>query len=67
MLKSGAPARDARPVDPADRGRVYTVHLRGETVSVIRGRITHVATGDSAFFDSGDELVSLLQRVGRGT
>lgn len=67
VSKSGFPARDERPVDPADRARVFTVHLRNDAVSALRGRITHLATGDSAYFDSGDELVLILQRAGRST
>ena len=67
MSKSSAPPRDAHPVDPADRARVYTVHLRDDAAPALRGRLTHVASGDSAFFDSGDELVTMLQRVGRST
>ena len=66
MSKSGSPARDERPVDPADRARVFTVHLRDDAVSGLRGRITHLATGDSSYFDSGDEPVLILQRAGRG-
>jgi hypothetical protein len=66
MSKPSAPARDTGPVDPADRGRVFTVTLRDDPTSGVRGRLTHVASGDSAYFDSGDELVTMLQRVGRG-
>ena len=65
MTKASAPARDTGPVDPADRARVFTVTLRDDPATGVRGRLTHVASGDSAFFDSGDELVTMLQRVGR--
>jgi len=75
MSRSATRARDAGPVDPADRARVFTVHLReagtaGRTHDVsaagLRGRVTHVASGDSAHFDSGDELVAILVRVHHG-
>jgi len=54
---------DSGPIDPADRTRLFTVQLRD--AALIRGRLTHVASGDTAHFDSGDELVLLLTRVGR--
>ncbi len=78
MSRTATPARDAGPVDPADRARVFTVHLReagtvdiaGDTRDVsaaaLRGRVTHVASGDSCYFDSDDELVAILRRVHRG-
>lgn len=66
MSKSAPPAGDAAPVDPADRGRVFTVTLRVVAGGTLRGRVTHVASGDSAYFDSGDELVAALHQVGRG-
>jgi hypothetical protein len=65
MSKSSAPARDTGPVDPADRGHVFTLTLRDNPAGGLRGRLTHVASGDSAYFDSGDELVTMLQRLGR--
>lgn len=55
---------DPGPIDPADRARLFTVQLRNDAASVC-GRLTHVATGETAHFDSGDELVTLLARVGR--
>lgn len=55
---------DPGPIDPADRARLFTVQLRDDAASV-RGRLTHVATGETAHFDTGDELVTLLTRVGR--
>jgi len=56
-------APDPGPIDPADRARLFTVQLRD--AAPIRGRLTHVASGETAHFDSGDELVMLLTRVGR--
>lgn len=55
---------DPGPIDPADRARLFTVQLR-DTPTGVRGRLTHVATGETAHFDSGDELVTLLAQVGR--
>lgn len=55
---------DIRPIDPAERTRLFTVQLRDD-VGALRGRLTHVASGESAHFDSGDELVTLITRVGR--
>ena len=54
----------AGPIDPADRARLYTVQLRdgGQPLS---GRLTHVASGEAAHFDSAEELAALLLRVGR--
>ena len=54
----------AGPVDPADRARLYTLQLRDDHAG-LRGRLTHVATGETAHFDSGDELVTLLASIGR--
>lgn len=54
----------AGPIDPADRARLYTLQLRDGS-EVLRGRLTHVASGETAHFDSGDELVTLLASVGR--
>jgi len=51
------------PIDAADRTRLFTVQLRDE--AGLRGRLTHVGSGESAHFDSGEELVALLLRVGR--
>lgn len=65
MSKSDMPGRDATPVDPSDRGRLFTITLRDSPDGALRGRLTHVASGDAAHFDSGAELVSALQRVGR--
>lgn len=55
---------DIRPIDPADRGRVFTVHLRDDAAPAVRGRLTHVGSGATAHFDSGDELIALLVRLG---
>ena len=66
MSKQAGPPGDAAPVDPADRGHVFTLTLRDVPAGGLRGRLTHVASGDSAYFDSGDELVAMLQRLGRG-
>lgn len=66
MSRTATPARDAGPVDPADRARVFTVHLRDPCGTALCGRVTHVASGDSAHFDSGDELVAILRRVRGG-
>ncbi len=65
MTRPGVPARDTHPVDPADRARVFTVTLRDDPAAAVCGRLTHVASGDSAHFDSGDELVLMLRRLGR--
>lgn len=54
---------DPGPIDPAGRTRLFTVQLRDE--STVRGRLTHVPTGETAHFDSGDELLHLLVSVGR--
>lgn len=64
MTKSGSTPRDARPVDPADRAHVFTITLREAPARTLRGRLTHVATGDSAHFDTADELVAMLHRLG---
>ena len=55
---------DAAPIDPAGRTRLFTVQLR-DGAATLRGRLTHVATGETAHFDSGDELLHLLSSVGR--
>jgi hypothetical protein len=55
---------DTAPIDPADRARLFTVQLRDDAAA-LSGRLTHVATGETAHFDSGDELVALIARVGR--
>ena len=67
MPKPSSPAShssDIRPIDPADRARVFTVHLRDGATPSVRGRLTHVGSGVTAHFDSGDELVTLLVRLG---
>jgi len=55
---------DPGPIDPAGRTRLFTVQLRDESATV-RGRLTHVASGETAHFDSGDELLRLLTSIGR--
>jgi hypothetical protein len=65
MARPSAPAHDASPVDPADRGRAFTVELRRQCTPALCGRLTHVASGESAHFDSADELVALLLEYGR--
>jgi hypothetical protein len=55
---------DPGPIDPAGRTRLFTVQLRDDAAAV-RGRLTHVPTGETAHFDSGDELLQLLASVGR--
>jgi hypothetical protein len=69
MSRSATPGRDTGPVDPADRARVFTVHLREASAAdegaALCGRVTHLATGDSSYFDSDDELVAILRRVHR--
>jgi hypothetical protein len=64
MSRTSSPGPDARPIDPADRTRLFTVQLRDDAAG-LRGRLTHVASGETAHFDSGDELVTLIGRVGR--
>jgi hypothetical protein len=64
MSRTSSSVPDPGPIDPADRARLFTVQLR-DNASSVRGRLTHVATGETAHFDSGDELVTLLTRVGR--
>jgi hypothetical protein len=53
---------DARPFDPAELGRVFTVQLRDppDGEAGLTGRLTHAATGRAAHFDSAAELVALL-------
>lgn len=55
---------DPGPIDPAGRTRLFTVQLRDEAATV-RGRLTHVASGETAHFDSGDELLRLITALGR--
>lgn len=64
MSRTSSPGPDAGPIDPAERTRLFTVQLRDDTAP-LRGRLTHVATGETAHFDSGEELVTLIARVGR--
>lgn len=59
------PSPDPGPIDPADRTRLFTVQLRAGSVD-LRGRLTHVASGESVHFDSGDELVRLITQVFAG-
>lgn len=60
MAKS--PPSDARgvTVDPADRARAFTIRLRAGGAAPLSGRVTHLASGESAHFDTADELVALL-------
>lgn len=57
------------PVNPADRGQLFTVQLRGGQ-RLVCGRLTHVASGQASHFDSGEELVArmlaLLGGIDRG-
>lgn len=55
---------DPGPIDPAGRTRLFTVQLRNDPAAV-RGRLTHVATGETAHFDNGDELLHLLALMDR--
>lgn len=55
---------DPGPIDPAGRTRLFTVQLR-DGAATVRGRLTHVASGETAHFDSGDELVRLLTAMRR--
>jgi hypothetical protein len=55
---------DPGPIDPAGRTRLFTVQLR-DGAATVRGRLTHVASGETAHFDSGDELVRLLTSMRR--
>lgn len=65
MPRPPSTAHDASPVDPADRGRAFTVELRRQCAPGLCGRLTHVASGESAHFDSAEELVTLLLEYGR--
>ncbi len=65
MSKTIVPGRDHRPIDPAERSQSFTVHLRGDTSQRLVGRLTHVATGASAYFESAEELVIELERLRR--
>ncbi len=65
MTRSGSPPRDALPVNPADRARVFTVTLRDDPALAVCGRLTHVASGAAAHFDSAEELVAMLRALGR--
>lgn len=49
---------DPGPIDPATRTRLFTVQLRAD--AAMSGRLTHVASGATAHFDSGDELLAQL-------
>ncbi len=55
---------DPGPIDPAGRTRLFTVQLRDDAAA-LRGRLAHVASGATAHFDSGDELLHLLTTLGR--
>lgn len=55
--------RDDRPLDPADRRGVFTVHVRDAPQPALRGRVTHAATGTVAHFDSVAELEVFVRRV----
>lgn len=58
-------ARVSTAVDPADRGRTFTLELRRPCAPDLCGRLTHVASGESAHFTTADELVTLLRDYGR--
>lgn len=65
MPKTKAPFRshDPQPFDPAERRRVFTLHVRPPDATRLRGRVIHAASGAVSYFESADELASFVQRV----
>ncbi|MGE0814699.1 MAG: hypothetical protein AB7O28_04650 [Vicinamibacterales bacterium] len=63
MAKPSPPDHQAGAIDPADRARVFTIQLRHTGEAPLSGRVIHLASGESAHFDTADELVALLLRA----
>lgn len=60
MSKPSVP-HDVHPVDPAERRRVFTIHLRA--TEPWHGRVIHAASGAAAHFTSMAELEAFVRRV----
>lgn len=54
---------DVHPVDPAERRRVFTIHVRLDASPHLRGRVTHTASGAASHFASTAELEAFVRRV----
>lgn len=62
MTRPSVP-HDVHPVDPAERRRVFTIHVRTTPEPHLRGRIIHAASGAASHFESLAELESFVRRV----
>lgn len=54
---------DPHPIDPAERRRVFTIHVRSPADATLGGRVIHAASGAASHFESPDELARFVRRV----